>query len=70
MQDRATPLFIAAQNGYYNIIVYLLAHGAEPDVRRIDYATPLWIAAQMGHAHIVSILLKSGAFVDSVRHVS
>ncbi|KAF5272341.1 hypothetical protein FQR65_LT17461 [Abscondita terminalis] len=66
--DKATPLFIAAQNGHYKILVYLLAQGAEPDSRRTDGATPLWIAAQMGHDHIVSQLLKSGARVDAARH--
>lgn len=69
-KDKATPLFIAAQNGHYKILVYLLAQGAEPDTRRTDGATPLWIAAQMGHDHIVSQLLKVGARVDAARHVS
>lgn len=69
-QDRATPLFIAAQNGHYKILVYLLAQGAEPDPRRTDGATPTWIAAQMGHDHIVAQLLKAGARVDAARHVS
>ncbi|CAH1991966.1 unnamed protein product [Acanthoscelides obtectus] len=68
MKDKATPLFIAAQNGHYKILVYLLAQGAEPDFRRTDGATPLWIAAQMGHDHIVAQLLKAGAFVDASRH--
>lgn len=70
LQDRATPLFIAAQNGHYKILVYLLAQGAEADPRRTDGATPLWIAAQMGHDHIVAQLLKVGARVDAARHVS
>lgn len=69
-QDRATPLFIAAQNGHYKILVYLLAQGADADPRRTDGATPLWIAAQMGHDHIVAQLLKAGARVDAARHVS
>lgn len=69
-KDKATPLFIAAQNGHYKVLVYLLAQGAEPDSRRTDGATPLWIAAQMGHDHIVTQLLKAGAFVDAARHVS
>lgn len=69
-QDKATPLFISAQNGHYKILVYLLSQGAEADSRRTDGATPLWIAAQMGQDHIVSQLLKSGARVDASRHVS
>ncbi|KAI4461406.1 ankyrin repeat family protein [Holotrichia oblita] len=68
-EDKATPLFIAAQNGHYKILVYLLAQGAEPDSKRTDGATPLWIAAQMGHDHIVAQLLRAGARVDSARHL-
>jgi len=69
-QDRATPLFIAAQNGHFKILVFLLSQGAIPDSRRTDGATPLWIAAQMGHDHVVRQLLKAGASVDARRNVS
>jgi hypothetical protein len=69
-QDRATPLFIAAQNGHFKILVFLLSQGANPDSRRTDGATPLWIAAQMGHDHVVRQLLKAGASVDARRNVS
>jgi len=69
-QDRATPLFIAAQNGNFKVLVFLLSQGANPDARRIDGATPLWIAAQMGHDHVVRQLLKAGASVDARRNVS
>uniref|UniRef100_A0A182YFX8 ANK_REP_REGION domain-containing protein n=1 Tax=Anopheles stephensi TaxID=30069 RepID=A0A182YFX8_ANOST len=66
-QDRATPLFIAAQNGHSLVLKLLLAAGANPDAPRNDGATPLWIAAQMGHDHVVKILLHNGAVVDAVR---
>lgn len=69
-QDRATPLFIAAQNGHLQVLLFLLSQGAEPDPRRTDGATPLWIASQMGHHQIVRELLIHGARVDSTRHVS
>ncbi|KDQ65317.1 Ankyrin repeat domain-containing protein 29 [Zootermopsis nevadensis] len=68
-QDRATPLFIASQNGHFKILLLLLAHGAVPDSRRTDGATPLWIAAQMGHDHVVRQLLKVGASVDAYRYM-
>lgn len=67
MKDRATPIFIAAQNGHRSVLLLLLSIGAKPDAARHDGATPLWIAAQMGHDHVVKILLQHGAFVDSVR---
>lgn len=70
LQDRATPVFIASQNGHRAVLLTLLAEGANPNVCRIDGASPLWIAAQMGHDHIVRILLKNGAHVDAVRCVS
>jgi ankyrin repeat protein len=69
-QDRATPLFIASQNGHFKILMFLLSQGAIPDSRRTDGATPLWIAAQMGHDHVVRQLLKAGASVDAKRNVS
>lgn len=70
LQDRATPIFIASQNGHRGVLLTLLAEGGEPNVCRIDGASPLWIASQMGHDHIVRVLLKSGANVDAVRCVS
>lgn len=70
MQDRATPIFIASQNGHRTVLLKLLAEGGDPNICRIDGASPLWIASQMGHDHIVRVLLKSGAHVDAVRCVS
>lgn len=67
VQDRATPIFIASQNGHRAVLLTLLAEGGDPNICRIDGASPLWIAAQMGHDHIVRVLLKSGARVDAVR---
>lgn len=69
-QDKATPLFIASQNGHLDIIELLLNSGAYHDAARTDGASPLWIAAQMGHDHIVKILCRHGAKVDQIRNVS
>lgn len=69
-QDRATPVFIASQNGHRTVLHMLLIEGADPNACRIDGASPLWIAAQMGHDHICRLLLKNGARVDAVRCVS
>lgn len=70
LQDRATTIFIASQNGHRAVLLTLLAEGVDPNICRCDGASPLWIAAQMGHDHIVRILLKNGAHVDAVRCVS
>lgn len=66
-QDKATPVFIASQNGHRSVLLMLLAAGAAVDTRRNDGATPLWIAAQMGHDHICKVLLQNNAEVDAVR---
>ncbi|XP_052120859.1 ankyrin repeat domain-containing protein 29 [Frankliniella occidentalis] len=68
MKDRATPLFMASQNGHGRVVLLLLEHGAAVDARRTDGATPLWISAQMGHERIVRVLLRQGAAVDTTRH--
>jgi ankyrin repeat protein len=69
-QDRATPVFIAAQNGHRTVLLLLLAAGANPEIPRNDGATALWIGSQMGHDHIVKLLLQNGCKVDVVRCVS
>lgn len=70
MQDKASPLFIAAQNGHEEVCVALLRAGAAVDGARADRATPLWIAAQCGHQHVARLLLAAGACVDHVRQVT
>ncbi|XP_076328612.1 uncharacterized protein LOC143234838 isoform X1 [Tachypleus tridentatus] len=61
MTDNATPLFVAAQNGYLEVVSYLLSLDAEVNIRRTDGVTPLWMACQMGHYDIVEELIAHGA---------
>lgn len=68
MKDRATPLFVASQNGHCHIVRLLLQRRAMIDYKRTDGATPLWIAAQMGWADVTCCLLEHGAYVDSLRN--
>lgn len=70
LQDGASPLFIAAQNGHVRVAQLLISGGASVDQRRLDNASPLWIAAQMNHSAVVRLLLKCGALVDNVRRVT
>lgn len=70
----ATPLVIAARNGHYDIVHYLL-NKTNADVEQtgsvifdgetIEGAPPLWCAAAAGHFQIVRLLVKHGAKVNS-----
>ena len=66
--DRATPLFLAAENGHTRVIELLLdagadIHGAEGSRRR-EY--PLHAASAGGHLETIDLLLMAGADVDAV----
>lgn len=70
----ATPLVIAARNGHYDIVYYLLTH-TNVDVEEtgsvifdgetIEGAPPLWCAAAAGYLKIVKLLVNKGARVNS-----
>lgn len=62
----ATPLFIAAQQGYLNIVASLLKHGANPNFTSGIGTTPLIIAAENGHLEIVQLLLDNNALINAV----
>jgi len=40
--DKSTPLIVAAINGQYDIAMYLLEHGADPNLSAIDGLAPLY----------------------------
>lgn len=80
LQDGATSLFLAAQNGHAKIVALLLSSAADKDSsallveeminrRRLDGATPLWMAAQMGFDYVVRLLLRAGANPNIIRNV-
>jgi uncharacterized protein len=58
--DGVTPLYMAAQQGYLEIVV-LIEH--DKSITN-DIATPLFIAVQQGHLDIVKILIEHGASID------
>ena len=60
-RDGVTPLFMASQNGYSNIVCFILNANADPNLHSIDGVTPLFIASQNGHSDIVSFLLNANA---------
>ncbi|KAI9737778.1 MAG: hypothetical protein M1834_009146 [Cirrosporium novae-zelandiae] len=53
-----TPLWLAAYNGYANVVRLLLEEkDVEPDSRNDSGHSPLWWAAQNGHEEVVKMLL-------------
>jgi ankyrin repeat protein len=61
MNDGATPLFIASQNGYIDIVRALIAAHAGVDIAANNGATPLSVARWDGHTDIVHALIAAGA---------
>lgn len=53
-----------------NIVIYLIQHGATPDVPTIRGETPLHLAARANQADIIRILLRNGADVNAKARVS
>jgi ankyrin repeat protein len=52
-----SPLFIAAQEGYFGIVCKLLENKADINKSQDDGATPLLIACHRGHTRIVKHLV-------------
>jgi len=50
-----TPLFLAAQRGYSEIIDLLIRHRAAVDNPNKSGETPLYVAAKAGHLKVVEI---------------
>ena len=66
--DGVTPVFIAAQNGHFEVVRFLVESGANKDQGRIDAGgTSLYSAAYNGHLEVVRFLVESGASKDHGR---
>lgn len=68
-----TPLYIAAHQGFIEVVRVLLKNGADPSIEEESFPgvfkggrTALFKAAQYGHSEIVELLLDAGAFVNKV----
>ena len=62
-------MIIACQDGYFEIVQWLHAHGAAMDVTRPDNdgVTPMFIACLNGHFEIIQWLHAHGAAMDVTR---
>merc|ERR1719251_569269 len=62
----ATPLHIAAANGYLAVLEFLLDHHCSTEVCDVDLWQPLHAAACWGHLEAVEILSQNGADISAV----
>ncbi|KAK3085721.1 hypothetical protein FSP39_007780 [Pinctada imbricata] len=63
--EGATPLHIAAANGYLEVAEFLLDHHVSVDVRDGDSWQPIHAAACWLQPEILEILVKNGADIDA-----
>jgi len=67
-KKRWTPLFGAAQNGYYKVAELLVKARANIEAVTHQNVTALYMAAQNGHLKIVKLLVNSGANKETLAH--
>jgi len=65
-KHRATPLHIAAANGYLSVLEFLLDNHCSTEVSDLDLWQPLHAAACWGHLEAVEILAQNGADISAV----
>ena len=56
-----TPLMRAAYSGQYEVVEFLIHHGADINAESVTHDTPLSYACENGHVKVVEILLFYGA---------
>uniref|UniRef100_A0A224XMP0 Protein phosphatase 1 regulatory subunit 16a isoform x2 n=1 Tax=Panstrongylus lignarius TaxID=156445 RepID=A0A224XMP0_9HEMI len=61
----ATPLHIAAANGYLRVVEFLLDHHVSTDVKDIDGWQPVHAAACWGHIEVLELLVQNGADLNA-----
>ncbi|XP_064624902.1 L-asparaginase-like isoform X2 [Lineus longissimus] len=63
--DNRTPLHIAACEGHFHVVQYLLHNGASVHAKDRWHDTPLLNAIKFGHEDVVRLLLQCGAHITS-----
>lgn len=71
MDDGATPLFFAAQEGYLEIVTTLCEAGADYKINRADRQTILGIAYKYNHTAVVNYFMRqlSNEYTSQVRSI-
>jgi ankyrin repeat protein len=64
VMNDASPLLIACQEGYLDIVRLLISHGADIHKKTTNGVSPLFMACQEGHIYIVDELIQAGAYVN------
>ena len=59
-----TPLMFAAGEGRFDVVKYLIDHGADVGKKAWNKRTALHYASQRGHLKVVEVLLSKGAEID------
>lgn len=64
----STPFYIAASNGYVDILEFLYKNGADVDKRQIDGWSALHIAAREENLNVLEYLLEKEGLKADVRN--
>jgi ankyrin repeat protein len=56
-----TPLYIACENGHFQLAVFLLDQGADFDLIASDATHPCYVACARGHVEVVKLLRSRGS---------
>ena len=64
IEDGASPLYLAAQNGHVHVCTLLLRNNAHINQEKKSGASALFIAAQNGHVYVCTLLLENNANVN------
>lgn len=65
-RDGQTPLMVAVNKEYENVIIFLLNNGANPNIKSNDGLTVLHLACRMGKKRTVQCLLDAKADMSLV----
>ncbi len=58
-----TALLLAANQGHYNTVLILLAHGADVEIQNKKGETAFVVAAKRGYKNLVTLFLSKGATI-------